>query len=242
MRRRMLKSKIHRAVVTDANLHYVGSVTIDPDLLEAADILEHEQVAVVDIDNGARLETYAIAGVRGSGDMCLNGAAARLVQPGDRVIVISYADYDDAELEGHVPRVVHVDTANRQVDAVTAELLAAGPRAPRPTATSRSRQLGPDRPDPGADLDLLVLGSGVAGLSAAVGPPTSTACGSACSPRPSSTRPPPGGPRAAWPPCWAATPTRPTSTWPTRWPPGPACATSTPCGCWSTRARPGSTS
>ena len=99
MRRRMLKSKIHRAVVTDANLHYVGSVTIDPDLIDAADILEHEQVAVVDIDNGARLETYAIAGVRGSGDLCLNGAAARLVQPGDRVIVISYADYDDAELE-----------------------------------------------------------------------------------------------------------------------------------------------
>ena len=126
VRRRMLKSKIHRAVVTDANLHYVGSVTIDPDLLEAADILEHEQVAVVDIDNGARFETYAIAGRRGSGDLCLNGAAARLVQPGDRVIVISYADYEDAELERYEPRVVHVDTANRQVDAVSAELLAAG--------------------------------------------------------------------------------------------------------------------
>jgi aspartate 1-decarboxylase len=132
MRRRMLKSKIHRAVVTDANLHYVGSVTIDPDLLEAADILEHEQVAIVDIDNGARLETYAIAGVRGSGDMCLNGAAARLVQPGDRIIVISYAEYDDAELRGHEPRIVHVDTANRQVDPVTADLLAAGPRGPAP--------------------------------------------------------------------------------------------------------------
>lgn len=125
MRRRMLKSKIHRAVVTDANLHYVGSVTIDPELLEAADILEHEQVAIVDIDNGARFETYTIAGVRGSGDLCLNGAAARLVQPGDKVIVISYADYDDAELEGYEPRVVHVDTGNRQIDAVTAELLAA---------------------------------------------------------------------------------------------------------------------
>ena len=85
MRRRMLKSKIHRAVVTDANLHYVGSVTIDPDLLDAADILEHEQVAIVDVDNGARLETYAITGVRGSGDLCLNGAAARLVAPGDRI-------------------------------------------------------------------------------------------------------------------------------------------------------------
>jgi aspartate 1-decarboxylase len=132
VRRRMLKSKIHRAVVTDANLHYVGSVTIDPDLLEAADILEHEQVAVVDIDNGARLETYAIAGVRGSGDLCLNGAAARLVQPGDRVIVISYADYDDAEMEGYAPRVVHVDTSNRQVDEVTAELLAAAEAGPAP--------------------------------------------------------------------------------------------------------------
>ena len=124
MRRRMLKSKIHRAVVTDANLHYVGSVTVDPDLLEAADILEHEQVAIVDIDNGARFETYTIAGVRGSGDLCLNGAAARLVQPGDKVIVISYADYDDAEMEGYAPRIVHVDTGNRQVDPVTAELLA----------------------------------------------------------------------------------------------------------------------
>ncbi len=132
MRRRMLKSKIHRAVVTDANLHYVGSVTVDPDLLEAADILEHEQVAIVDIDNGARFETYTIAGVRGSGDLCLNGAAARLVQPGDKVIVISYADYDDAEMEGYEPRIVHVDTGNRQVDPVTAELLAEGTSRGRP--------------------------------------------------------------------------------------------------------------
>jgi aspartate 1-decarboxylase len=128
----MLKSKIHRAVVTDADLHYVGSVTVDPDLLEAADIVEHEQVAVVDIDNGARLETYAIAGVRGSGDLCLNGAAARLMAPGDRVIVISYAEYDDAELVGYAPRVVHVDTANHQIDAVTAELLAAEQLGPAP--------------------------------------------------------------------------------------------------------------
>ncbi|MGH9259079.1 MAG: aspartate 1-decarboxylase [Acidimicrobiales bacterium] len=132
MRRRMLKSKIHRAVVTDANLHYVGSVTVDPDLLDAADVLEHEQVAIVDIDNGARLETYAIAGVRGSGDMCLNGAAARLVQPGDRIIVISYAEYDDAEMAGYEPRVVHVDTDNRQIDAMTAELLATEQRGPAP--------------------------------------------------------------------------------------------------------------
>jgi aspartate 1-decarboxylase len=128
----MLKSKIHRAVVTDANLHYVGSVTIDPDLLEAADILEYEQVAIVDIDNGARLETYAIAGVRGSGDLCVNGAAARLVAPGDRVIVISYAEYDEAELVDYAPRVVHVDTANRRIDAMTAELLAAQQRGPAP--------------------------------------------------------------------------------------------------------------
>jgi aspartate 1-decarboxylase len=126
VRRRMLKSKIHRAVVTDANLHYVGSITIDPDLLAAADILEYEQVAVVDIDNGARFETYAIAGSPGSGDMCLNGAAARLVSPGDRVIVISYADYDQGELEHHEPVVVHVDAANHRIDAATAERLATG--------------------------------------------------------------------------------------------------------------------
>ena len=124
MRRRMLKSKIHRATVTDANLHYVGSITVDPELLVAADILEHEQVAVVDIDNGARFETYTIAGRPGSGDMCLNGAAARLVQPGDRIIVISYAEYESAELEDYAPRIVHVDAANRQVDDATAELLA----------------------------------------------------------------------------------------------------------------------
>lgn len=132
MRRRMLKSKIHRATITDANLHYIGSITVDPDLLDAADILEHEQVAVVDIDNGQRFETYTIAGRRGSGDMCLNGAAARLVQPGDRIIVISYADYEAADLEGYAPRIVHVDTANRQIDEVTAELLAAEARGPAP--------------------------------------------------------------------------------------------------------------
>jgi aspartate 1-decarboxylase len=126
VRRRMLKSKIHRAVVTDANLHYVGSITIDPDLLAAADILEHEQVAVVDIDNGARFETYAIAGRPGSGDMCLNGAAARLVSPGDRVIVLSYADYDARELEHYEPVVVHVDATNRRIDAAMAERLATG--------------------------------------------------------------------------------------------------------------------
>ena len=113
MRRRMMKSKIHRATVTDANLNYVGSITVDTALMEAADLLEWEQVAVVDIDNGNRFETYVIPG--GPGDMCLNGAAARLVHPGDRVIVISYADYDDAELAEFTPRVVHVDRGNRQI-------------------------------------------------------------------------------------------------------------------------------
>ena len=91
MHRTMLKSKIHRATVSDCDLHYVGSITIDPDLLDAADILEFEQVAVVDVDNGARFETYTIAGPRGSGDMKVNGAAARLVHRGDTIIVISYA-------------------------------------------------------------------------------------------------------------------------------------------------------
>lgn len=125
MRRRMMKSKIHRATVTDADLHYVGSVTVDRDLMDAADLLEYEQVAVVDIDNGARLETYVIEGPRGSGAICLNGAAARLVAPGDRVILISYADYDDAELDRYEPRVVHVDTGNGIVDETTARELAA---------------------------------------------------------------------------------------------------------------------
>ncbi len=132
MRRRMMKSKIHRATVTDADLHYVGSITIDRDLMDQADLLEFEQVAVVDVDNGARLETYVIEGERGSGAICLNGAAARLVAPGDRVIVISYADYDDAELARYEPRVVHVDRSNRSIDALTAELIAADARGAGP--------------------------------------------------------------------------------------------------------------
>jgi aspartate 1-decarboxylase len=111
----MLKSKIHRARVSDSDLHYVGSITIDRDLLEAADILEYEQVAVVDIDNGARFETYAIPGEAGCGDMQINGAAARLVHQGDLIIVFSYATYRYAELEQHAPRVVHVDANNRIV-------------------------------------------------------------------------------------------------------------------------------
>lgn len=125
MIRTMLKSKIHRARVTASDLHYVGSITIDPDLLEAADILEHEQVHVVDVDNGARFETYTIAGERGSGEIKVNGAAARLVHDGDTIIVISYAQYDRAELEHYVPRVVHVDSSNRiiHVDDAVATLL-----------------------------------------------------------------------------------------------------------------------
>jgi aspartate 1-decarboxylase len=116
MRRRMMKSKIHRATVTDANLNYVGSITIDPRLMEAGDILEWEQVTVVDIDNGARFETYAIPGEPGSGDMCLNGAAARLVHTGDKIIVITYGDYDAGELADFAPTIVHVDAANRIID------------------------------------------------------------------------------------------------------------------------------
>lgn len=125
MQRTMLKSKIHRATVTDCDLHYVGSITIDPDLLEAADMLEYEQVAVVDIDNGARFETYTIPGERGSREMKINGAAARLVHRGDRIIVISYAAYDADELDRYEPRVVHVDADNEivSVDRKVAELL-----------------------------------------------------------------------------------------------------------------------
>ena len=125
MNRTMLKSKIHRATVTGSDLHYVGSITVDRDLLEAADILEHELVHVLDIDNGNRFETYTIAGQRGSGEVQVNGAAARLVHEGDQVIVVSYAEYEEAELETYEPIVVHVDEANRivSVDDAVAELL-----------------------------------------------------------------------------------------------------------------------
>jgi aspartate 1-decarboxylase len=116
MNRTMLKSKIHRATITASDLHYVGSITIDPDLLEAADILEHEQVHVVDVDNGARFETYTIAGERGSGTIQVNGAAARLVHQGDTIIVISYAQYSREEMEHYEPVVVHVDRENRIID------------------------------------------------------------------------------------------------------------------------------
>jgi len=114
MRRIMMKSKIHRATVTGADLNYVGSITLDTRLMEQADIREFEQVHILDIDNGARFETYVIAG--GPGDVVLNGAAARLVQPGDRVIIISYAEYEEAELDEFEPTVVFVDSRNRPMD------------------------------------------------------------------------------------------------------------------------------
>jgi aspartate 1-decarboxylase len=121
MQRTLLKSKIHRATVSDCDLNYVGSLTVDPDLLEAADILPGEKVSVVDVDNGARFDTYVILGQRGAREMKVNGAAARLVHRGDTVIVISYASYDQAELEDYEPRVVHVDGSN-QVITVDGEL------------------------------------------------------------------------------------------------------------------------
>ena len=111
MQRIMMKSKIHRATITGADLNYVGSITLDPRLMELADLMEHEQVHVLDIDNGARFETYVIRG--GPGDVIINGAAARLVHSGDKVIVISYAHYNEAELEAYEPLVVHVDEENQ---------------------------------------------------------------------------------------------------------------------------------
>ena len=116
MYRTMLKSKIHRATVTQADLHYVGSVTIDRDLLDAADLLPGELVTIVDITNGARLETYAIEGERGSGVIGINGAAAHLVHPGDLVILISYLQIEYGEAAAYQPRIVHVDAKNQIVE------------------------------------------------------------------------------------------------------------------------------
>jgi aspartate 1-decarboxylase len=116
----MMKSKIHRATVTGAELDYVGSISLDPELMKLADIREYEQVAVLDIDNGARFETYAILGR--PGEVCLNGAAARLVHRGDKVIVLTYAEYEEAELEEFVPTVVFVDSSNGPVDREVASL------------------------------------------------------------------------------------------------------------------------
>ena len=113
--RTMLKSKLHRATVTEANIQYEGSITIDKDLMEAADMLPYEQVHVLDIDNGARLETYVIEGERGSGVICINGAAARLVSAGDKVIIISYQTISEADAINLDPKLVYVDSRNRIV-------------------------------------------------------------------------------------------------------------------------------
>lgn len=122
MLRTMMKSKIHKALVTEANLNYVGSITIDSNLLEEADILPNEKVQVVNNYNGARLETYVIPGEPGSGMICLNGAAARLVQVGDEVIVISYGIYDGKELSGFEPKIVFVDKENKPVNIADIEI------------------------------------------------------------------------------------------------------------------------
>lgn len=116
MQRILLKSKIHRATVTDAQLHYEGSVTIDHELMLAANICEHEQVHIYDVNNGNRLITYAIRGPSGSGTICINGAAAHLVSPGNLVIICAYATFDEAEIGIHKPKVIHVDSQNRRVD------------------------------------------------------------------------------------------------------------------------------
>jgi aspartate 1-decarboxylase len=138
MQRTMLSAKIHRATVTHADLHYVGSVTIDADLLDAADILPGEQVTIVDITNGARLVTYAIEGERGSGVLGINGAAAHLIAVGDLVIVIAYQTVSDAEARSLTPRIVHVDAANRivQLGSDPAEAATAGLASP-PFAAQR---------------------------------------------------------------------------------------------------------
>jgi aspartate 1-decarboxylase len=115
MQRHLMKSKIHRATITSADLHYEGSLTVDQDLLDAADLREHEEVQVVNVNNGARFSTYVIPGPRGSGVLQLNGAAARLGMAGDLVIVISYGVFDEAEAERHAPTVVFVDERNRIV-------------------------------------------------------------------------------------------------------------------------------
>ena len=136
MFRTMLKSKIHRATVTEADLHYVGSVAIDRDLMDAADLLEGEQVAIADITNGARLETYVIPAPRGSGTITINGAAAHLVQAGDLVIIMNYAAMDDAEAKRWKPIVVHVDENNRVIS------LGNDPSEPVPGAKDQIRAVG----------------------------------------------------------------------------------------------------
>jgi aspartate 1-decarboxylase len=115
MLRHLMKSKIHRATITSADLHYEGSLTLDEDLMDAADLVPHEEIQVVNVNNGSRFSTYVIPGPRGSGTLQLNGAAARLGLPGDLVILITYAEYEESEARRHVPLVVHVDARNRQV-------------------------------------------------------------------------------------------------------------------------------
>ncbi len=123
MQRIMCKGKIHRATVTQANLNYMGSITIDQDLLEAADIYPYEKVQVVNVSNGSRLETYTIAGARGSGVICLNGAAARLNTEGDIVIIISYGQYDEQEIRSLEPRIVFVDEQNQITETKRVSLI-----------------------------------------------------------------------------------------------------------------------
>ncbi len=144
MLRTMLKSKIHRATVTQADLHYVGSVTVDEDLMDAADLLAGEQVAIVDITNGARLETYVIPGPRGSGVIGINGAAAHLVHPRDLVILISYGLLDETEAKSVLPRIVHVDAANRIID------LGTDPASVGAAAASGGTGPAPEHADPAA--------------------------------------------------------------------------------------------
>ena len=117
----MLKAKIHRAAVTESNLHYVGSITIDRTLMEASGILEYEKVSVVDIDNGSRFDTYVIEGDCGSGVICVNGAAARLVQPGDKVIILAYCQLDSEEAENHSPKIVFVGSGNKILEIKSSE-------------------------------------------------------------------------------------------------------------------------
>jgi aspartate 1-decarboxylase len=138
VQRTMMKSKIHRATVTGADVDYVGSITLDPELMRLAAVREFEQVHLLDIDNGARFETYAMAG--GPGDVILNGAAARLVQPGDRVIVITYASYEESELDAFEPLIVHVDDCNRPIPAEQAVARAGSNLVWMRTGTERSRK------------------------------------------------------------------------------------------------------
>ena len=147
MFRTMLKSKIHRATVTQADLHYVGSVTVDADLMDAADLLEGEQVAIVDVSNGARLETYVITGERGSGVIGINGAAAHLVHPGDLVILLSYGVMDELEARSVRPKVVFVDADNRVLDH------GADPGAVPEGSGLIGTSTGESLPDPAAETD-----------------------------------------------------------------------------------------